>query len=73
MITQERLMEILQDLPQVHLELVDLAWKLIGEDGKLDFQKISFHYLEMEKAVGEAEAYAKATKGMVQCLISLLR
>jgi len=66
-------MEILRDLPVVHLELGGLAWKLVGEDGKLDPQKISFHYLEMEKAVGEAEAYARATKGMAQCLISLLR
>jgi hypothetical protein len=72
MITQERLLELLREMPAVHLELLDLAWKLVGEDGELDPQKISFHYTEIEKAIGEAEAYAKATKEMVQCLTNVL-
>jgi hypothetical protein len=73
MITQERLLELLQELPAIHLELLDLTWKLAGENGELDPQKISFHYTEMEKAIGEAESYTKATKEMVQCLTNLLR
>jgi hypothetical protein len=73
MISQERLLELLRELPAVHLELLDLAWKLVGEDGELDPQKIAFHYTEIEKAIGEAESYTKATKEMVQCLTNLLR
>ena len=52
MISQEKLVDLLQNLPEVHLELLDLTWKLTGEDGDLDPQKISFHYTEMEKAIG---------------------
>jgi hypothetical protein len=73
MISQARLVELLKNLPEVHLELLDLTWQLTGEDGVLDPQKISFHYTEMEKAIAEAENYARATREMVGCLTRLLR
>lgn len=72
MISQEKLVKLLNNLPEVHLELMDLTWKLTGEDGALDPQKVAFHYAEMEKAIGEAETYTRTTKEMVQCLTRLL-
>ena len=72
MIPQARLVELLKNLPAIHLELLDLTWQLTGEDGALDPQKISFHYTEMENAIAEAESYSRATKEMVQCLTRLL-
>ena len=72
MIPQARLVELLNNLPAVHLELLDLTWQLTGENGALDPQKISFHYTEMEKAIAEAESYTRATREMVQCLTRLL-
>ena len=72
MIPQARLVELLKNLPAVHLKLLDMTWQLTGEDGNLDSQKISFHYTEMEKAIAEAESYSRATKEMVQCLIQQL-
>ena len=72
MIPQARLVELIKNLPAVHLELLDMTWQLTGEDGTLDPQKISFHYTEMEKAIAEAESYSRATKEMVQCLTRLL-
>jgi hypothetical protein len=72
MISQARLVELLKNLPDVHMELLDLTWQLTGEDGALDPQKISFHYIEMEKAIAEAESYSRATREMVQCLTRLL-
>lgn len=73
MISQERLLELIRGLPEVRLELLDLAWDLHGEDGKPDPQKIAFHYTELEKAIGEAETYTRATREMVGCLINLIR
>ncbi|MDD5701988.1 MAG: hypothetical protein PHU23_08035 [Dehalococcoidales bacterium] len=72
MISQARLVDLLKNLPAVHLELLDLTWRLTGEDGALDPQKISFRYTEMEKAISEAESSTRATKEMVQCLTRLL-
>jgi hypothetical protein len=72
MISQDKLVYLLRNLPEVHLELLDLTYHLTGEDGTLDSQKISFHYTEMEKAIAEAESYTRATKEMVQCLTRLL-
>jgi hypothetical protein len=73
MISQVRLVELLKNLPEVHLELLDLTWQLTGKDGTLDPQKIAFHYIEVEKATAEAESYTRSTKEMVQCLTRLLR
>lgn len=71
MITQERLLELLRDMPEVHLDLLDLIWQLTGEDGKPDPRKISLRYTELEKAINEAEAYTQGTRALAQCLISL--
>jgi hypothetical protein len=73
MITQERLIELLRELPESHLELIDLTWKLTGDDGSLDPRKIVFHYIEMEQAISQAETYTRETKEMTQCLTRLLR
>jgi len=73
MMTLEKLLELLKNLPPVHLEIIDLTWKLVGEDGKLDEQKISFYYTEIEKATAQAESYAKETADLIRCLTSLNR
>ncbi len=72
MIPQVRLVELLKNLPAIHLGLLDLTLQLTGENGALDPQKISFRYTEMEKAIAEAESYTRATKELVQCLTRLL-
>ncbi len=72
MISQARLLDLLKNLPAIHLGLLDLTWQMTGEDGALDPQKISFRYTEMEKGIAEAESYSQATKEMVQCLTRLL-
>ncbi len=71
MISHAKLVDLLKNLPAIHLELLNLTWQLTGEDGALDPQKISFRYTEMEKAIAEAESYARATMEMVQCLTRL--
>ena len=73
MMSQERFMEILRGLPAVHLDIFDITRKVIGENGELDPQKISFYYKEIEAAVNQAESYGKSTRETVQCLLRLAR
>ena len=73
MMTQETLLDLIKNLPPVHLEIIDLVWKLVDEDGKLDEQKLSFYYTEVEKAAAQARSYAKETGELVRCLNHLLR
>jgi hypothetical protein len=73
MISQEEFLELLQGLPVVHLELLSLVSQLMGADGQPDPEKIAFHYIELEKAISEAEAYVRQTREMVQCLLERLR
>jgi hypothetical protein len=67
------LVAILREMPPVRLRLIDLAWQVVGEDGSLDSEKITFYAKELTEAIKEAEAYAKATKEAVQCLTEMGR
>jgi len=73
MMSQEQLTELLRKLPAVQLDLLELTRKSVGENGALDAQKVSYYYKEIESAMAQAESYARATKGMVQCLLKLGR
>lgn len=72
MISQERLIEIVKQLPEVHLELLELVWQLTGNDGQLDPEKLAFRYPELEEAIARAEAYSRETREMVRCLTQLV-
>ena len=62
------LIKALRPVPQVRLRLIELAWKLVREDGSLDTDQLAFHHKELVEAIAEAEAYEKATMAAVQCL-----
>ena len=65
----EDLVRILSEMPAVRLRLIDLAWEMVGEDGSLDQEKMTFYAMEISDAIKEAEEYAEATKGVVNWLI----
>lgn len=64
----DALVRILSEIPPFHLRLIELAWQVVGEDGSLDSEKITFYAKELTEAIKEAEAYSQATKEVVQCL-----
>ena len=69
----DALVRALKSVPEVHLRLVDLAWKVVGEDGTVDVDKLSFYAEELREAAAEAEAYSKATQELTACLRELAR
>jgi hypothetical protein len=62
------LIRLLKEVPEAHLRLFDITRKVLGEDGQIDPEKVTFHYKEIKEAVDEANAYADATRGAVRCL-----
>ena len=62
------LVHVLRGLPECRLRLIELAWKIVREDGSPDPDRLAFHHKELVEAIAEAEAYEKATKGAVLCL-----
>ena len=62
------LINILKTVPPCHLRLFDYAQFIIGEDGEPDREKVIFYAKEMTEAVSEAEAYAKATRSVLEWL-----
>jgi hypothetical protein len=67
------LIRILKEVPETRLRIIDLAWKVVGEDGAIDPDKVALHYKELKEATDEAEAYSEATKEAVKCLEDLAR
>jgi hypothetical protein len=67
------IVRILKTLPECHLRLIDYAQLVIGENGNPDMDKVSFYSKEIAEAISEAEAYSKATRSAIVCLIMLVR
>ena len=62
---------VLKTVPEVKLRIIDLAWKVVKEDGSIDPEKLLFYQKELEEATNEAEAYAQATKEAIRCLMNM--
>jgi len=69
----EEIINALEKVPEYRLRLVELAWKLVNEEGKIDLTKIAFYHQEIVEAIEEAEAYRKETKEIRQCLLNHFR
>lgn len=63
------LVEILKGVPECRLRLIDLAHKVVGDDGKVDLNRLAFHSKEIGEAIKEAEAYREATREAIRCLM----
>ncbi len=66
--TPAELVEYLKDLPAVELELIQLAWDLMDENGQLDLDKLRFRMEDITLAEREADAYAHGTFVMREAL-----
>ena len=62
------LVRTLSEVPEARLHLIDLAWLMVGEDGRLDLQKVPFYAKELKEAINESADYSKTTQGAVECL-----
>jgi hypothetical protein len=67
------LIRVLKTVPEFRLRLIELAWKVIREDGQVDQDKVSFNRKEIDEAVEEAKAYGQATKEAVRCLMQMVQ
>lgn len=64
---------ILREVPPFRLRLIELAWKVVGEDGSLNAQQLAFHAKELTEAIEEAEAYSRNTREIVHWLTLMVR
>lgn len=67
------IIEELKLLPEVKLQILALAWEVIGEDGTVDYEKLVSLAREQDQAVKQARAYARSTEEAVNCLRELAR
>ena len=71
--TPGELAEALKQVPPKHLQLITLAWELVGEDGLVDIHKARYRMEDIVVAKGEATGYAQATHQMLEALKQCLK
>jgi hypothetical protein len=67
------LVNALKKVPERRLRIIGLAWKIVDSGGRADPQLLSFYARELEEAISEAEAYARAAKEIVCHLREMVR
>ncbi len=68
----ERYIDALKRVPGCHLSIIDLAWKIVKEDGDLEDNPM-LHNLEVEVAAREARAHVNDTRRAIVSLCQLAR
>ena len=66
--TPAELVEYLKQVPPKHLQIITLAWELVGPDGKVDPEGARFRIEDLMLAKSEATTYAQATLRMREAL-----
>jgi len=67
------LVTALKGVPECRPRLIELAWKLVGDDGSIDLSQLAFHSREIGEAISEAVVYREATREAVRCLTDHFR
>lgn len=66
--TPSELVEHLKELPAVELMIIPLAWELLGEDGRIDDEKVRFSLETIAVARDQVIAYAHNTYQLTEAL-----
>jgi len=66
----ERIISILQKVPEKRLLIIDLA-NLFTRNGEIDYQAVADAQPEINMAIAEAKAYGSHTIRAVDCLVRL--
>ncbi len=66
----ERVAQALMTVPEKQLLIFSLVWEVVGSDG-LDYDKVSDRQREINLAVAEGHAYARATERAITALRDL--
>ena len=68
MTDHDRVIKALATVPEKHLLIVDLAGELTTEKGTLDYELVNERMPDINMAVAEARAYARATANAINAL-----
>jgi len=73
LVSHKDLVRIVKELPEHRLSLIDLAWRMVREDGSLDTDRALLMVDEIEAANQEAVRYARASKAALWTLQEMAR
>ena len=63
----------LREVPEVRLRLIEVAWKVTGDDGQLDYDVIRSISGALQEAFSEAREYVQSTRETVWALKQIAR
>lgn len=68
----DKLVRVLKAVKATQLSIISIAWKVIGDDGQADNEKVVALGMDFEKAIKEAQAYSDRNRRVLQWLRNLL-
>lgn len=67
-LTPSMIVAALSRVKEFHIDLIDLTWKLVKEDGSLDETQMALCRQEIEEAADQASAYVTSVRETVDRL-----
>ena len=64
-LTPTMIVAALHGVKEFHIDLVDLSWNFVKEDGTLDEEKMALHRKEIDAAADQANAYVAGVRKAV--------
>lgn len=68
-----QLSAILETVPEAHLDIFGIMWKMLGEDGKFDETKATENPDEVNRALQQANYHVQTVRSLVRVLEELCR
>jgi hypothetical protein len=65
-VTPIMIVAALSTIKEFHIDIIDLSWKFLKEDGKLDEEKVAMNREEIDRAADQASNYVKGVREMTQ-------
>lgn len=73
LLTPPMVVSALKTVKEFHIDLIDLSWKVVNNDGQVDDTKLAVHMKEIEAAADQATAYVDGCRRVTQRLLSFRR
>ncbi len=55
----------LKQVKEFHIDLIDLSWKMLKDDGKVDDEKMALHQKEISEVADQATGYVEGVRKAV--------
>ncbi len=70
-LTSNMIIAALHNVKEFHVDLIDLSWEFIKEDGTLDDEKMEMNRKEIDEAADQAQSYVRGVRQVTNRILKL--